>query len=92
MAFRRSIGYYESWATTRPCDKVFPEDLDVEGLTHLNFAFAFFHPTTFEMVAMDANAQSLLRPFTEIKATYPKLQTWIAIGGWSFNDPGNTPE
>jgi chitinase len=58
-----------------------PEDIDVTGLTHLNFAFAFFHPTSFEMLAMDANADSLLARFTDLKSTNPKLQTWIAIGG-----------
>ncbi|OLN97884.1 Killer toxin subunits alpha/beta 3 [Colletotrichum chlorophyti] len=41
---------------------------------------------------MDSNAQSLLREFTSLKTYYPKLQTWIAIGGWSFNDPGNNPD
>ncbi|KAI9147047.1 glycoside hydrolase [Paramyrothecium foliicola] len=92
FAFRRTIGYYESWATTRPCDRVAPRDLDVEGLTHLNFAFAFFHPSTFELVAMDQNAHDLLEDFTNLKAIHPKLQTWIAIGGWSFNDPGNRPD
>ncbi|KAL2754188.1 glycoside hydrolase family 18 protein [Sodiomyces alcalophilus JCM 7366] len=91
MGFRRNIGYYESWATTRPCDVVYPKDLDLQGLTHLNFAFAFFHPTTFQITAMDSNAQSLLRDFTNLKSWYPKLQTWIAIGGWSFNDDNNNP-
>ncbi|ROT42462.1 hypothetical protein SODALDRAFT_16059 [Sodiomyces alkalinus F11] len=91
LAFNRNIGYYASWAASRPCDAVHPDDLDLRGLTHLYFSFAFFHPTTFRVTAMDANAESLLRPFTDLKRKSPRLQTWIAIGGWSFNDPGNVP-
>lgn len=88
---RRRIGYYESWATTRPCDVVEPEDLELAGLTHIKFAFAFFHPSTFQISPMDANAASLYSRFTALKAKKPGLQTWIAVGGWSFNNPTNTP-
>lgn len=78
-------------ASTRPCDKVEPEDLDLTGFTHLNFAFAFFHPTTFQMTDMDANAGRLYNRFTELKASKPSLKTWISVGGWSFNDETNIP-
>lgn len=90
-AMRRRIAYYESWATTRPCDIVAPEDLELAGLTHLNFAFAFFDPSSFQISPMDANAGSLYSRFTALKAKQPGLQTWIALGGWSFNDDTNTP-
>ncbi|RDW80990.1 hypothetical protein BP5796_05688 [Coleophoma crateriformis] len=89
---QRTIGYYESWSLTRPCDGVSPEALDVAGFTHLNFAFAFFHPTTFQVTAMDSNAQSLLTRFTDIKYRAGGLETWISVGGWSFNDAGNSPD
>lgn len=58
----------------------------------MNFAFAFFHPTTFQVVAMDSNAQSLLTRFTALRSKKRNLKTWISVGGWSFNDPGNNPE
>lgn len=87
----RRIAYYESWATTKPCDVIEPEDLDLTSLTHLNFAFAFFHPTTFQLSPMDANAGSLYSRFTALKAKAPGLETWIAVGGWSFNDDTNVP-
>lgn len=41
---------------------------------------------------MDANAGSLLESFTNLKEKNRRLQTWISVGGWSFNDPGNNPE
>jgi hypothetical protein len=88
----RNIGYYESWANTRQCDRVRPQDLDLFGLSHLNFAFAFFHPTTFEVTAMDKNAESLLQDFTALRSTKPGLETWISVGGWTFNDETNRPK
>ncbi|KAF2130205.1 glycoside hydrolase family 18 protein [Dothidotthia symphoricarpi CBS 119687] len=83
-----NIGYYESWANTRACSAVKPEDLNLNGFTHLNFAFVFFNPATFEIVPMDKNAGSLLHRFTKLKEKKPGLQTWVSVGGWSFNDPG----
>ncbi|KAK8102995.1 glycoside hydrolase family 18 protein [Apiospora sp. TS-2023a] len=88
----RRIGYYASWSTTKSCDAVPPEDLDVSSLTHVIFSFAFFDPSTFQITPMDANAGALLSRFTALKRKKPGLETWIAIGGWSFNDAGNVPD
>lgn len=64
-------------AIERDCDATTPEDLDLAGITHLNFgtfvpsrsldcvlilgipAFAFFHPTTFEITPMAQSAEGL---------------------------------
>lgn len=81
-----SIGYYESWSNTRKCQSVSPEDLNLRGFTHINFAFVFFHPQTYEIVPMDKNAGDLLHRFTKLKEKKPGLQTWVSVGGWSFND------
>ncbi|KAF5523516.1 Chitotriosidase-1 [Colletotrichum aenigma] len=85
---KRSIGYYESWANTRACSAVSPEDLNLDGLTHINFAFVFFDPSSFQIVPMDKNAGTLLNRFTKLKEKKAGLQTWVSVGGWSFNDPG----
>ncbi|KAI2629291.1 putative class V chitinase [Hypomontagnella submonticulosa] len=90
-AITRRIGYYESWANTRTCDKRSPDDLDLTGITHLNFAFAFFDPKTYQISPMDSNSGSLYNKFTGLKSKKSSLQTWISIGGWSFNDDTNTP-
>lgn len=87
---KRTIGYFESWANTRKCQKVAPEDLNLDGFTHVNFAFAFFDPSTFQITSMDANAASLYSRFTGLKAKASGLETWISLGGWSFTDPGST--
>ncbi|KAF6235801.1 hypothetical protein HO173_005996 [Letharia columbiana] len=84
--------YYESWAATRTCQSVTPEELNLSGFTHINFAFAFFDPSSFQIAPMDSNSASLLGRFTALKEKYNGLETWISIGGWSFTDPGPTQE
>ncbi|KAI2635311.1 hypothetical protein GGS21DRAFT_489974 [Xylaria nigripes] len=87
---KRTIGYYEAWANTRPCDVVSPEDLNLNGFTHINFAFAFFDPATFAIAPMDAPSGKLLSRFTALKENNAGLKTWVSVGGWSFTDPGPT--
>lgn len=89
---KRTIGYYESWANSdaRKCQKVAPEDLNLDGFTHMNFAFSFFDPSSFEITPMDSNGASLYSRFTALKSKKSSLQTWISVGGWSFTDPGPT--
>lgn len=70
--------------------QVQPEDLNLAGFTHVNFAFAFFDPDTFQIAPMDSNSATLYHRFTALKETYSGLQTWISVGGWSFTDPGPT--
>ncbi|KAL2785261.1 hypothetical protein BJX66DRAFT_329388 [Aspergillus keveii] len=91
QSMSRTIGYYEGWSATRKCDKRLPSDLDIVSLTHINFAFAFFHPTTFQVLPMSANDEALYPQFTGLKSKKPSLKTWIAVGGWSFNDATNSP-
>ncbi|KZF23992.1 glycoside hydrolase family 18 protein [Xylona heveae TC161] len=86
----RTIGYYESWANARTCQSVSPEDLNLNGFTHINFAFAFFDPQSFQIAPMDGNSASLYSRFTGLKNSNSGLQTWISVGGWSFTDPGPT--
>lgn len=85
---KRTIGYYESWSNTRKCQNVAPEDLNLAGFTHINFAFAFFDPASFQITSMDSNAASLYNRFTGLKSVASGLETWISVGGWSFTDPG----
>ncbi|CAD6594277.1 MAG: hypothetical protein ASARMPREDX12_008557 [Alectoria sarmentosa] len=89
---QRTIGYYESWAATRTCQSITPEELNLTGFTHINFAFAFFDPSSFQIAPMDPNSASLLGRFTALKNKFNELETWISVGGWSFTDPGPTQE
>lgn len=87
---KRTIGYYETWANSRKKSPVAPEDLNLDGFTHINFAFSFFDASSFEITSMDSNAASLYSRFTALKGKKDGLQAWISVGGWSFTDPGPT--
>ncbi|TFK33711.1 glycoside hydrolase superfamily [Crucibulum laeve] len=83
---KRTIGYYESWGNTHPCNKMYPEGIPIGSYTHLNFAFAFINPSTFVVSPMSDRDPALYTHFTALKNTNPGLQTWISIGRWSMND------
>ncbi|KAI1870410.1 uncharacterized protein JN550_005338 [Neoarthrinium moseri] len=87
---KRTVGYYEAWSNTRKCQSVSPEDLNLNGFTHINFAFAFFDPASFAIAPMDGKTGELYSRFTALKDKYSGLETWISVGGWSFTDPGPT--
>ncbi|XPS72969.1 Chitinase [Ascochyta lentis] len=85
----RSIGYYQGGnVRDRQCNRISPKDINTKGLTHLNFAFATIDPNTFEVLPANSADPDLYKEFTGLKSS--TLQTWIAIGGWDFNDPGPT--
>ncbi len=65
-----------------------PEDIPLGYYTHINFAFALIHPTTFRIDAMSSATASLYSRVTRLKRKQPGLKVWIAIGGWAMNDPG----
>ncbi|KAB5547199.1 glycoside hydrolase superfamily [Coniochaeta sp. 2T2.1] len=90
-ATARNIGYYEGWNQDHPCDRYVTYEftqIPIKAYTHLNFAFAFIDPVSYAVVPMAENQKALYKRFTGLKAKKPGLQTWISIGGWSFNDPG----
>jgi GH18 family chitinase len=74
-----SFLYGSIWRLTD--GQVLPEDLNLSGFTHVNFAFAFFDPGTFQIAPMDSNSGTLLHRFTALKDKYNGLQTWISVGG-----------
>ncbi|KAJ5135678.1 glycoside hydrolase [Penicillium bovifimosum] len=89
-ATKRTIGYYEGRASRRPCDTYFPADFDATAMTHINFVFVHFHPTTFEITPKDPSDIPLYSQFTALKEKHPALQTWVSLGGWAFNDATNS--
>ncbi|KAL8942162.1 MAG: hypothetical protein Q9216_001809 [Gyalolechia sp. 2 TL-2023] len=84
MKYERRIGYYELFNVhERLCDKVYPEDLEVAPLTHINLAFVNFD-RRFGMIDTDGD---LISRVTFLKSRYQGLKVNVAIGGWAFNDP-----
>jgi GH18 family chitinase len=87
---KRVVGYYEGWAARRPCQAFMPEDVPLGVYTHLNFAFAGIDPHSYEIVPAQAEDIALYSRLTALKKLDSALKVYIAIGGWTFNDPGPT--
>jgi chitinase len=85
----RHVAYYQvADSRRRKCDKKSPSQLNITGITHLNLAFATFDPTTFELRPENQADLAIYSEFTGLKSS--TLQTWIAVGGWAFSEPGPT--
>ncbi|KAJ5639539.1 Chitinase II [Penicillium longicatenatum] len=86
----RVVGYFEGWASRRPCNRFWPENIPGGVYSHINFAFATIDPETFEVKPADDRDIELYSRVTVLKKGDPNLKVFIAIGGWTFNDPGPT--
>ncbi|KAJ5712178.1 hypothetical protein N7488_006334 [Penicillium malachiteum] len=91
---KRVIGYYESWASGRSCDSWSPSDIAASSLTHINYAFALFQPSSdgdgwvIEFMTDGVNeVDELVQQFVDLKEVNSALSCYISIGGWSFSDP-----
>jgi len=65
-----------------------PSEIPVDLLTHLVFAFAFITPGTFQITNATGVPLELFKEITSLKQKNPDLKVIVALGGWSFNDPG----
>ncbi|OHW99356.1 chitinase [Colletotrichum incanum] len=92
-ALDRVIGYYESWSYKSKCNQKSPSDLPLKDLTHLNYAFTFIEPKTYEMVTMDMKHEDDLWQITVDSKKYnPNLKVYVAVGGWTFSDNGTVTQ
>ncbi|KAL2059977.1 hypothetical protein VTL71DRAFT_9799 [Oculimacula yallundae] len=90
----RTIGYYQgSNGRDRLCNKIVPSDIATgpstmfpKGYTHLYYSFASINPSTFVVVPADQGDVALYTQFTALRRR--GIQTWIAVGGFDFSDPG----
>ncbi|KAJ0322115.1 hypothetical protein Brms1b_002330 [Colletotrichum noveboracense] len=84
------IGYYEAWSARRSCRAFPPSGIPIDGLTHVNFAFAYIDPDTLQVTTMDsATPESLFVQTTaikDLKSLSSELEVWVSIGGWTFSD------
>jgi chitinase len=69
-----------------------PSGIPVDGLTHVNFAFAYIEPGTYKVTTMDNNTPAnLFRDVADVasmKSGNSGLKVFVSIGGWTFSDPG----
>ena len=79
--------YWAGWSlTTRSCSKRTIDDVPVGSLTHLNLAFAYIEPETFEIVPMPRTSDDVFSQITNLKQKAPGLKIWISLGGWTYSD------
>ncbi|RSL67275.1 hypothetical protein CEP53_003068 [Fusarium sp. AF-6] len=81
------IGYWEGWNTDHPCGTMTLGEIPVDLLTHLNIAFGYIDQE-FKITNMDGVPSDLYRDVGNLKAKNPDLKVVIALGGWTFSDPG----
>ncbi|KAJ3080918.1 hypothetical protein HK102_002704, partial [Quaeritorhiza haematococci] len=85
----RKAGYYAGWGAERSCFPVPPEDLNLEGFTHVFFSFAVVSPS-FQIQLTNNDEDILKRLVAARNAKYPSLHINIAVGGWSFSQDAPT--
>ncbi|KAL4875746.1 hypothetical protein BJY04DRAFT_223740 [Aspergillus karnatakaensis] len=86
----RVVGYYEGWSMNRACNVFYPDQIPTGVYTHLNYAFATIDPETFEVLAPNSYERDMMKRLTALKKFDPDLKVFVAVGGWTFNDPGPT--
>ncbi|KAI7511872.1 glycoside hydrolase [Hortaea werneckii] len=87
------IVYYEAWSARRKCKPFQPYNIPTGGVTHVNFAFAYIDPKSFEVTTMDsATPEHLFQDATAIKSMKSgldvSLEVFVSIGGWTFSNDG----
>ncbi|KAK4641773.1 hypothetical protein QC761_503790 [Podospora bellae-mahoneyi] len=56
--------------------------ITVDGLTHINYAFAYIDPSSFEITTMDAQTPAkTFQDVVDLKGIKPSLQIYVSIGG-----------
>lgn len=56
----------------------------------MNYAFGTIDPDTFEVKLASTEEENLIKRLARLKTQDPDLKVFIALGGWSYNDPGPT--
>ncbi|KAK2742839.1 hypothetical protein FQN57_005130 [Myotisia sp. PD_48] len=63
------------------------------ALTHLNYAFAYIDPQSFELTTMDSlTPERLFQETVGTKLYRSSLKVWLSVGGWTFSDNGTVTQ
>lgn len=75
VSVTRSVAYYQSWNThSFGCNKVWPNQLNVDGFTHLIMAYITIDPDTFHVHTMHSGDEELYQQFLALPGSVSK---WI---------------
>ncbi|CAG8939269.1 unnamed protein product [Penicillium salamii] len=83
----RVIGYWEAWNMDHACGTMEPGEIPVQMLSHLIISFGYISQE-YKITNMDGVSPDLYKIVGDLKQRNPKLKIMIALGGWTFNDPG----
>ncbi|KAL7746162.1 hypothetical protein RI367_008533 [Sorochytrium milnesiophthora] len=83
------VGYYEGWATKRPCNAMAPDMINPYAYTHIHYAFGVITPDLTVGVAQPEDLDQI-RTLTGMKRLNPSLKIVLSVGGWAFSNPGPT--
>ncbi|CAG8071629.1 unnamed protein product [Penicillium olsonii] len=83
----RVIGYWEAWNMDHACGTMEPGEIPVQMLSHLIISFGYI-TQEYKITNMDGVSPDLYKIVGDLKQRNPKLKIMIALGGWTFNDPG----
>lgn len=66
----------------------------VSALTHINFAFAFVEPGSYEIIPMTDGKTpvTLFGQTASLKSRNPNLKVFVSVGGWTFSDNGTSTQ
>lgn len=88
------IGYYETWLSeAEGCSKADLAYVPTGSVSHINAAFGYIDPETFDVVPMPGTDIAIYRNVAALKAHNPNLKVWLSLGGWDFsnNDTATQP-
>ena len=80
---KRTIAYYESWASYSKCNAFRPSDIDVSQWTHINFAFANLTGSG-EIKPVSNDDENLYSQTTDLKKKKSDLKVYLAVGGFGI--------
>lgn len=90
----RVVGWYEGWNVYRPyavtddCRAGRPSSITPWMYTHLNFAFAHVHPSTFEVAMAREGDRFLYHDLVYLKEYNKDLKVYISITPWDMYREG----